>query len=76
MFKIDPKTGRLTSSQPKIHSPPMLPNRAAMHQLTKGDPEQRSVLNYAKLTPVGQPPNSYQDIIDMATNSGASVLPK
>lgn len=31
----------------------MLPHRNAVAQLTKGDPAQRSLNNYAKLTPAG-----------------------
>jgi len=30
-----------------------LPNRAALNQLTKGDPTQQSIGNFAKLTPSG-----------------------
>ena len=76
MLKINPKTGRLTSSQPKVGRQLMLPHRDAVNQLTKGNPSQRSVQNYAKLTPSGSSaPMHYQDIIDMAT-MGASVLPK
>jgi len=45
----------------------MLPNRAALNQLTGGNPEQRSLGNYSKLTPSGiSAPNTYQTIIDMA----------
>ena len=47
----------------------MLPSRHAVNQLTGGDPVQRSMGNYAKLTPSGAgAPGSYQDIIDMAQN--------
>ena len=79
MFTINPKTLRLTTNQATPTRPtssPMLPSRKAMNQLTKGDPEQRSTLSYAKATPVGNLPTTYQDIIDMAHNVGASVLPK
>ena len=80
MFTLNPKTLRLTTKQATPTRPtsaPMLPSRQAMNQLTKGDPEQRSTLSYAKMTPSGANlPKTYQDIIDMATNSGASVLPK
>jgi hypothetical protein len=45
----------------------MLPNRAALNQLTGGNPEQRSLGNYSKLTPSGiSAPSTYQTIIDMA----------
>jgi hypothetical protein len=81
MFTINPKTLRLTTNQATPTRPtsaPMLPSRQAMNQLTKGDPEQRSTLSYAKMTPSGATgmPKTYQDIIDMAHNVGASVLPK
>lgn len=41
----------------------MLPSRHALSQLTGGDPIQRSMGNYAKLTPVGAgAPGRYDDI--------------
>ena len=40
----------------------------ALAEVTKGNPWQRSMGNYAKLTPSGaNAPTSYQDIVDMAT---------
>lgn len=43
----------------------MLPNRAAMNQLVKGNPEQQSMGNYAKLTPTGAgAPMDYGGIMD------------
>jgi hypothetical protein len=74
--QINPGTGRLTVNQGKGGGQELLPHRDAMNQLTKGDPWQRSIGNYAKLTPSGaNAPMSYQDIIDMAS-MGASVNPK
>ena len=31
----------------------LLPSRSALHQLTKGTPQQRSTLNFGRLTPIG-----------------------
>jgi len=46
----------------------MLPSRHAVSQLVGGDPTQRSIGNYAKLTPSGAgSPDRYADIIDLAT---------
>lgn len=74
--KINPGTGRLIRHKGKGGTEELLPGRHAMAQLTKGDPWQRSIGNYAKLTPSGaNAPTSYQDIIDMAAH-GASVKPK
>ena len=65
---INPGTGRLVNLKNKGSKEQLLPGRHAMDQLTKGDPWQRSMGNYAKLTPSGaNAPTSYQDIIDMAT---------
>jgi hypothetical protein len=58
----------------KIHKPTaivnkgsrqaMLPSRAAVRQLTKGDPTQQSLGNYAKLTPSGAgAPGNYPSTI-------------
>jgi hypothetical protein len=58
-----------------LHTPPkakgkglghaMLPNRAAVAQLTKGDPVQQSMGNYSKLDPVGAgAPTTYGGIMD------------
>jgi len=70
--KLNPLTDRLTLSQGDVQ----LPNRAAVNQLTKGNPAQRSYQNYAKLASSGaNAPMTYQSIIDMAS-MGASVLPK
>lgn len=52
----------------------MLPSRHAVSQLVGGDPIQRSLGNYAKLTPSGAgAPGSYGDIIDMAA-TGPQIL--
>lgn len=51
----------------KGSQPEMLPNRHAMSRLVRGDLVQRSMNNYAKLTPgVGQETPS---IVDMSTVS-------
>jgi hypothetical protein len=69
--QLNPVTNRLTLSQAG-----MLPGRAAMNQLTKGNPQQQSYQNYAKLAPSGaNAPMTYQSILDMA-NLGASAQPK
>jgi hypothetical protein len=72
--KINPGTGRLQQhGASKGSRQSLLPHRDAMDQLTKGDPWQRSIGNYAKLTPSGaNAPSEYQDIIDMGT-AGAKV---
>jgi hypothetical protein len=45
----------------------MLPSRHAVAKLVSGDPVQRSIGNYAKLTPSGVgAPQTYADIQDMA----------
>lgn len=74
--RINPGTGRLTINQGKGGSQQLLPHRSALNQLTKGNPQQRSFQNFAKLTPSGaNAPMTYQSIIDMAT-MGASAKPK
>jgi hypothetical protein len=66
--KINPGTGRLIQHRGKGGKEQLLPSRHAMETLTEGDPWQRSIGNYAKLTPSGRnAPTSYQDIIDMGT---------
>lgn len=67
--KINPGTGRLVNSGPSKGSKQhLLPHKDAVEQLTKGNPWQRSMGNYAKLTPSGRnAPMNYQDIIDMGT---------
>jgi hypothetical protein len=74
--RINPGTGRLITNVGKGGGSQLLPHRDAMNELTKGDPWQRSIGNYAKLTPIGaNAPMSYQSIIDMGL-SGASAKPK
>lgn len=64
--RINPGTGRLTLNANKGSRQELLPGRHAMALLTKGDPWQRSMGNYAKLVPSGRnAPMHYQDIIDM-----------
>jgi hypothetical protein len=54
----------------------MLPNRAAVTALTKGDPTQQSIGNYAKLTPSGaNAPTTYGGVMDEAT-AGVSAEPE
>lgn len=73
---INPGTGRLTQLHNKGSREQLLPGRRAMEQVTKGNPWERSIGNYAKLTPSGaNAPATYQDIIDMAT-MGVSAKPK
>lgn len=65
---INPGTGRLIQHKTNGSREQLLPHRNAVEQLTKGDPWQRSMGNYAKLTPSGaNAPMNYQDIIDMGT---------
>ena len=53
----------------------MLPDRRAVAALTKGDPAQQSIGNYAKLTPSGGgAPGTYGGIMDEA-EQGASAVP-
>lgn len=64
---INPGTGRLVQHRNKGSKESLLPHKDAMDQITGGDPWQRSIGNYAKLTPSGaSAPSSYQSIIDMA----------
>lgn len=73
---INPGTGRLIQNRGKGGGEEVLPSRHAMAQVTRGsDPWQRSIGNYAKLTPNGANAPTYQDITDMA-EMGASVKPK
>lgn len=65
--RINPGTGRLIRHKNKGSKEQLLPSRHAMDQVTKGDPWQRSMSNYAKLTPSGaKGPDKYSTIIDMA----------
>lgn len=71
--KINPGTGRLIQHVGKGGKQELLPSRHAMDQLTKGNPWQRSMSNYAKLTPSGaNAPSKYSTIIDMG-ELGAKV---
>jgi hypothetical protein len=52
------KFGKILGPQPrrprgKLGKQELLPGRAAMSRLVAGDPNQRSLGNYAKLTPSG-----------------------
>lgn len=65
---INPGSGRLVQHKNHGSKQQLLPHRNAVEQLTKGNPWQRSMGNYAKLTPSGaNGPMNYQDIIDMGT---------
>jgi len=53
----------------------MLPDRRAVAALTKGDPAQQSIGNYAKLTPSGgSAPATYGGIMDEG-EEGVSAAP-
>lgn len=52
----------------------MLPSRHALNQLTKGDPVQRSLQNFGKLTPIGAgAPGTYADIENMGEQDQAQI---
>lgn len=71
MPKFGNPKGKVPLAAGKFSKVALLPNRAALNQLTKGDPEQQSLGNYAKLVPSGlAAPSSYQSIIDMANKGG------
>jgi len=54
----------------------MLPSRKALKELAFGDPMQRSMGNYAKLTPSGSGAlKTYGSIIDMG-DYGPSLVPR
>ena len=44
----------------------LLPNRHAMNTLTNGDQWQRSINNYAKVTPSGAGAEAAPSVLDMA----------
>jgi hypothetical protein len=44
----------------------LLPNRHAMSQLTKGEPWQRTINNYAKSTPSGEDALDTPNVMTMA----------
>lgn len=74
--KINPGTGRLIVNKGKGGGSQMLPSRHALNTLTKGDPIERSLGNYAKLTPSGAgAPGSYAGIMAMGLNTPAAVEP-
>jgi hypothetical protein len=74
------KFGKLKGAQPKRpRGKPglqeLLPSRHAMSQLVAGDPTQRSLGNYAKLTPSGAgAPGTYPAIMSEG-QAGADVEP-
>jgi hypothetical protein len=74
--KINPGTGRLVTIKGKGGGLQTLPSRHALNVLTKGNPEQRSINNYAKLTPTGSSaPGTYADIMNMGVNGANVGLP-
>lgn len=61
--KLDKFTGKATKGGGQA----LLPDRRAVDKLLNGNPYERSMGNYAKLTPSGRNgPMTYQSIIDMA----------
>ena len=73
--KLSPGLPKITRNAGKGGGQEMLPSRGAMSMLTKGDPVQRSMGNYAKLTPSGAgAPMSYGSIYDMG-QEGPAVVP-
>ena len=52
-MKFGKPRGRLPEARGKTRSLERLPNRHALAELTSGDPMQRSMGMYAKLTPSG-----------------------
>jgi len=75
-----PKYGIFSSKVPlpngKGGRQEMLPSRHALAELTHGNPMQRSMGNYAKLTPSGAGAISTYDGIMAMANRGASAKPK
>jgi hypothetical protein len=75
------KFGKILGAQPrrpkgKPGRQEMLPSRHAMAQLVGGDPMQRSMGNYAKLTPSGAgAPGDYPTIMSEG-EAGADVEPQ
>jgi|RhiMethySRZTD1v2_1073278.scaffolds.fasta_scaffold1790999_2 hypothetical protein len=64
MARFEPPNTRLKNKGAKQET---LPNRHALNTLTKGDPLQRSIGNYAKASPTGAAaPLNEQTILDMA----------
>jgi hypothetical protein len=73
--KLAPGLPKVTRNAGKGGGQEMLPSRGAMSMLTGGNPVERSLGNYAKLTPSGAgAPGSYAGIMDMG-QKGASVVP-
>lgn len=65
---VAPKVSGATNHSGKGAQEQILPHRMAMNQLTKGDPSQRTMNNYAKATPgLGQESPS---ITGMGPNMG------
>lgn len=66
-------TPSFTAHLGKGGSEEMLPSRHALATLTKGDPAQRTIGNYAKLTPIGAgAPGTYAEIQGLARGPGSA----
>lgn len=74
--KLSPGAPAIFQNKGKGGGQEMLPSRHAVSQLVKGDPIQRSMGNYAKLTPSGAgAPMHYQTITDMGLTGDATADP-
>jgi hypothetical protein len=58
--------GPITKHKGKGSNSELLPNRHAMSQLTSGDAFQRSISNYAKVTPSGEGALGSPSVMDMS----------
>jgi len=73
-MKFGNPMGRVPRPKGKGGGREMLPSRHAVSQLVGGTPEQRSLNNYAKLTPSGAAaPSSYPAIMSMADEGDAAA---
>ncbi|MCK1742185.1 hypothetical protein IVA80_15275 [Bradyrhizobium sp. 139] len=57
---------KITKHKGKGGAQEMLPHRKAMTQLTAGDAFQRSINNYAKVTPSGEGALGAPNVMDMS----------
>lgn len=69
------KRSKPTINKGKGGGQEMLPSRHALSQLVGGTPEQRSMNNYAKLTPSGAGALTTYPAIIAEGEKGADVLP-
>lgn len=76
MPKFGNAQGKVPPARGKGSAHAMFPDRAALMQVTKGNPMQQSLGNYAKLTPSGASAmaKTYPEIMAEG-QEGASVLP-